>query len=102
MKLLWIVFCLGALLRLWLLYCGQRLRRFVRAQLSLKTPRSALAATLIAPCKGIDPGFEQNVRAVLDQDYPGRWRVIFVVESTEDPDGAAEPGLVTGVGLAKR
>ena len=84
MKIIWIVFGLGAALRLWLLYCGHRLRQFVLEKLTAKTPRSAPWATLIAPCKGIDPGFEQNIKAVLNQNYPGRWQVIFVVESSDD------------------
>ena len=85
MKLLWIVSGLGVALRLWLLYCGRRLRQFVLEQLAEKTPSSALPTTLIAPCKGIDPGFEQNIKAVLEQNYPGTWQVIFVVESVKDP-----------------
>ena len=84
-KVLWIILSLGVALRLWLLYCGHRLRQFVLEHLAGKMPRSAPATTLIAPCKGIDPGFEQNVKAVLDQNYPGPWQVIFVVESVRDP-----------------
>ena len=85
MTVLWIILALGLALRLWLLYCGSRLRQFVIDQLSLKGPKSSLPTTLIAPCKGIDPGFEQNVKAILDQGYPGPWQVIFVVESKDDP-----------------
>ena len=89
MKIIWIVFGLGAALRVWLLYCGHRLRQFVLEQLADKRPHSAPAVTLIAPCKGIDPGFKENVKAVLNQNYPGRWQVIFVVESADDPAYAA-------------
>ena len=85
MMVLWIVLGIGIALRLWLLYCGQRLRQFVVSQLVAGRPDSALPTTLIAPCKGIDQGFEENVRAVLAQDYPGWWQVIFVVESKDDP-----------------
>ena len=85
MTVLWIISGLGVALRLWLLYCGHRLRQFVVGQIGLDRPDSALPATLIAPCKGIDPGFEQNVKAVLGQKYPGWWEVIFVVESKKDP-----------------
>ncbi len=85
MIIVWIIFGLGLALRLWLLYCGYRLWRFVKAQLRQPLPESSLAVTLIAPCKGIDPGFEENVAAVLSQQYRGFWEVIFVVESKEDP-----------------
>ena len=84
MAIVWIIFALGLALRLWLLYCGHRLRKFVRAQLEQPLPDSSMGVTLIAPCKGIDPGFEENVRAVLAQQYQGFWEVIFVVESEDD------------------
>ena len=84
MTIVWIIFALGLALRLWLLYCGHRLRKFVRAQLAQPLPDSSMGVTLIAPCKGIDPGFEENVRAVLAQQYQGFWEVIFVVESEDD------------------
>ena len=41
-------------------------------------------AVVFCPCKGIDEGFEKNIRSVLDQDYPD-FEVRFVVESREDP-----------------
>ncbi len=85
MTIVWIICGLGLALRLWLLYCGWRLGRFVKAQLREPLPDSSLAVTLIAPCKGIDPGFEENVAAVLSQQYRGFWEVIFVVESEDDP-----------------
>ncbi|MCK4850534.1 MAG: hypothetical protein KAT11_04240, partial [Phycisphaerae bacterium] len=71
MIIVWIIYALGLALRLWLLYCGYRLRQFVKAQLRQPLPDSSLSVTLIAPCKGIDPGFEENVAAVLSQQYPG-------------------------------
>ncbi len=85
MIIVWIIFGLGLALRLWLLYCGYRLGQFVKAQLRQPLPDSSMAVTLIAPCKGIDPGFEENVTAVLSQQYRGFWEVIFVVESEDDP-----------------
>lgn len=85
MIIVWILFALGLALRLWLLYCGHRLGKFVNAQLSEPLPNSSMGVSLIAPCKGIDPGFEENVTAVLAQQYPGFWEVIFVLESEDDP-----------------
>ena len=83
--IVWIICGLGLCLRLWLLYCGWRLRRFVKVQLRKPLPESSVGVSLIAPCKGIDPGFAENVAAVLSQQYPGFWEVIFVVESIDDP-----------------
>jgi len=49
-------------------------------------PRSARRprVVVLCPCKGIDDEFEKNVKSILDQDYPD-FRVIFVVESADDP-----------------
>ena len=38
----------------------------------------------MVPCKGIEAGMEQNIRAFLQQDHPN-FRVLFVVESGHDP-----------------
>ncbi len=70
---------------LWLPLLAMALRswRFLRRPrppLSDYTP----AVALIAPCRGVDQGFEDNVRAVLAQDYPN-YRVLFVTGTTEDP-----------------
>lgn len=39
---------------------------------------------LIIPCKGVDPHFEENLRAFLSQDYP-KYQLIFAVASLNDP-----------------
>lgn len=77
-----VALALGAL---WL----QPLTMALRSWHFLRRPRSRRpdylpTVALIAPCRGIDQGFETNVRAVLAQDYPG-YQVIFVTGSTEDP-----------------
>ncbi|MEJ2646621.1 MAG: glycosyltransferase [Gammaproteobacteria bacterium] len=36
------------------------------------------------PCKGLDPGFRDNIQALLDQDYPSL-QLLFVVATEEDP-----------------
>jgi len=40
-------------------------------------------ATVIAPCKGMDDGLEENLAALLEQDYPN-YEVIFVVDDKND------------------
>jgi cellulose synthase/poly-beta-1,6-N-acetylglucosamine synthase-like glycosyltransferase len=41
------------------------------------------AATVIVPCKGLDDGLEENLSALLEQEYP-TYEVIFVVDSEKD------------------
>lgn len=39
---------------------------------------------VFCPCKGLDNELEQNVRSILDQDYP-HFRTVFIVEAETDP-----------------
>jgi ceramide glucosyltransferase len=39
---------------------------------------------VFCPCKGVDEGFDKNIRAILDQDYPNL-SVVFIVEAESDP-----------------
>jgi len=41
-------------------------------------------ATVIVPCKGIDPGFELNLEPLFEQNYPD-YDLVFVTESESDP-----------------
>ena len=41
-------------------------------------------ATVIVPCKGIDPGFELNLKPLFEQNYPD-YDLVFVTESESDP-----------------
>ena len=85
MTIIWLIFGVGLVFRLWLLYEAHCMRQFVREQLRKPRPHTSPAVALIAPCKGIDQGLEENIQAMLGQQYPGWWQVIFVVESEEDP-----------------
>ena len=60
-------------------------RRFARSRmqhLDAHQPRGH--ASVFCPCKGVDPGLENNLRAILHQDYDD-FDVVFVVESQQDP-----------------
>lgn len=60
-------------------------RRFARrrlAELDSALPRGR--ALVIVPCRGAEPGLEENLRTVLGQDYPD-YAVRFVAESARDP-----------------
>src|SRR5215510_5272578 len=58
------------------LYC----RRMRLARSSRYQPKSVV----IVPCKGLEPGLEENIRAYLVQNYRD-YEVIFVTESESDP-----------------
>ncbi len=51
---------------------------------------------VFCPCKGIDSGFEKNIRSILDQDYP-HFDVTFIVDSIDDP----AYGALTGLGVPR-
>lgn len=60
-------------------------RRFSQARLR-KSPsgQNVPRVALFAPCKGLDVGIEENLRALLKQDY-ANYEVTFIVESASDP-----------------
>lgn len=63
---------------------GVRYLRFVRQQIHEPPGDYAPKVAVLAPCKGIDPGFQETIRALLEQEYPD-YEVIFVTESHRDP-----------------
>lgn len=78
------------LLGITVLVCGvqfsafRRLYNYVEREMSRASSRFHPPATVILPCKGLDPGFDDNVRKLLTQDYPD-FEVIFAVASEADP-----------------
>lgn len=52
----------------------------------LAKPRSDFTpfVTIIAPCRGVDKGMDENLAALVEQDHPG-YEVIFVVDDSSDP-----------------
>ncbi|HKS28784.1 MAG TPA: glycosyltransferase [Pyrinomonadaceae bacterium] len=55
-----------------------------RRELSRSRSSYAPRATVIAPCRGLDKGFRENIEALFCQDYPA-FEIIFVTDSAEDP-----------------
>jgi cellulose synthase/poly-beta-1,6-N-acetylglucosamine synthase-like glycosyltransferase len=53
-------------------------------------PRSPWRPRVVVfcPCRGVDSGFEDNVRSILGQNYPA-FRVVFIVDSESDPAAQA-------------
>ena len=58
--------------------------RFFESQLAKPQPDYAPFVTVIAPCRGMDFGLADNLRALLEQNYPD-YEVIFVVDDASDP-----------------
>ena len=58
--------------------------RYVRDELAKPVSSFTPFASVIAPCKGLDQGIEENLSALLKQDYPA-YEVIFVVDDESDP-----------------
>lgn len=72
-------------LAIWAVRIGQRFGvRLPRKVVAQREAEGYPRVAVILPIKGVDDDTQQNVRALLDQDYPA-YRLIFVVESEEDP-----------------
>jgi cellulose synthase/poly-beta-1,6-N-acetylglucosamine synthase-like glycosyltransferase len=81
------LFYFFALVLVWLSYKsflgGLRYLRYFEHELAKPLPAYTPFATIIAPCRGLDDGFGDNLAALLEQDYP-EYEVIFVVDDVED------------------
>jgi cellulose synthase/poly-beta-1,6-N-acetylglucosamine synthase-like glycosyltransferase len=66
------------------LWEGVRFLKFVRQSLAHTPTDYTPKVAVIAPCKGLDPGFRENIRSLLGQDYPD-YEITFVTESKTDP-----------------
>lgn len=49
------------------------------------TPICYPSLTVIRPIRGLDVGAADNVRALLDSDYPGELEILFVFDEVRDP-----------------
>jgi ceramide glucosyltransferase len=62
---------------------GIRLPRYMYRPIEVEGERYPRVAAIL-PIKGVDDDTHANIQALLDQDYP-EYRLIFTVESEEDP-----------------
>ncbi len=62
----------------------RRLYDYVDRELNRAAQNSLPKASVILPCKGLDPAFRENVEKLLRQDYPD-FEVIFAVAQESDP-----------------
>ncbi len=63
---------------------GFEFRRTLERARQGRGPAFTPPATLIVPCRGLDPGFEENLRAFFALDYPD-FQLLLVAGEREDP-----------------
>jgi len=61
-----------------------RFTRYALRRRAARQTRYQPKAVVIVPCRGLEHGFEENVQAILTQEYRD-YEVIFVTESESDP-----------------
>ncbi len=66
------------------LYDTATLKKRIKTISEKYTYKYAPFASVIIPFRGIDPGLEKNLKAILDQKYPKK-EYIFVLDSFTDP-----------------
>ena len=69
---------------------------YVRRSRKRELPPYVPPASLLCPCKGLDQGFEENIRALLAQDYPD-YEIIFALADETDPTRIVLERLVRGI-----
>lgn len=91
-----LVFYLFALVVVWLglesLRGGFRYLSFVRGEVQRERPAFTPFASILAPCRGLDQGLEENLAALFRQDYPA-YEIIFVTDNPDDPSRAVIEAL---------
>ncbi|MBO0724468.1 MAG: glycosyltransferase [Blastocatellia bacterium] len=66
------------------LIATMRFTRYALRRRSARQARYQPKAVVIVPCRGLEHGFEENIHAILTQDYRD-YEVVFVTESENDP-----------------
>ncbi|CAN5260728.1 glycosyltransferase family 2 protein [soil metagenome] len=83
-----IIFYFLAAILVWLSFKsfrgGVEYLRFFRAEIARPKSDFAPFVTVIAPFRGIDDGLEDNLRALIEQNYP-QFEIIFVGDDSNDP-----------------
>ena len=83
-----IVYYFFAALAIWIgiksVLGGVRYAEYVRSETSRPLPEFYPFVSVIAPTRGKEPDFEENVRPLLTQNY-ANYEVLFVFDSPEDP-----------------
>jgi cellulose synthase/poly-beta-1,6-N-acetylglucosamine synthase-like glycosyltransferase len=66
------------------LIAAMRFTRYSLRRRPARQTRYQPRAVVIVPCRGLEHGFEENIHAILTQDYR-EYEVVFVTESENDP-----------------
>lgn len=70
-------------------YAFNRMCKYVGTEMSKPDPVYKPKLAVILPCKGLDPGFHDNIRKLLEQDYKkdgkSNFEIIFAVAQESDP-----------------
>lgn len=48
-------------------------------------PRHYPSVTVIVPLRGVDQNLEENLKSIINQDYPGLVEYLFIVDDADDP-----------------
>lgn len=63
---------------------GLRFAAYVRHEMGRALPEFSPFVSVIAPTRGFEPGFAENVRPLLVQNYPA-YELLFVFDNPQDP-----------------
>ncbi|OLE55593.1 MAG: hypothetical protein AUG51_02650 [Acidobacteria bacterium 13_1_20CM_3_53_8] len=63
---------------------GLEFLKYVRHEMKKEGSDFTPPASIIAPCRGLDQGLEENLRALWRLDYPA-YEILFVTDSANDP-----------------
>jgi ceramide glucosyltransferase len=86
---IWLASGASAALSLLPILAAARLGSYVRRERKTqRSPSFTPRVSVILPCKGLDPEFEENIGSILNQDYPD-FEVVFVTATEDDPAHAA-------------
>src|SRR5262245_32928025 len=66
------------------LIAAMRFTRYALRRRPARQTRYQPKAVVIVPCRGTEDGFEENIHAILAQDYRD-YEVVFVTDSENDP-----------------
>ncbi len=83
-----LVFYFFAAVSIWLglvsLRGGVRFVRYFQSELAKEYPEFTPFATVFVPCRGVDEGLKENIKAIFAQDYPA-FEIVFVSDRPSDP-----------------
>jgi len=81
---IWILVAIALVFGAAPVFLAWRFKRFLDRSLNEEPAPYCPKVSVILPCKGLDPGFDENIAALLEQDYPD-FELIFVTVDQEDP-----------------